>query len=197
MIEQLVSFDEEMFFWVNNDWSFPLVDAVMIAATISGFFISLVVLGLLIIYFKKGENSRRMAITFLLSMLIGGVAVNAVKMVVQRDRPLKYFEKEIANNKVTVNAPFRQLYHRSFPSGHSQAAFTAAAFFALYYGRRRTLFFSAALLVALSRVYLGVHFPSDIAAGALLGAVTAWFVCIADPKSPCVPPEMERGADGD
>jgi len=61
----------------------------------------------------------------------------------------------------------------SFPSGHATTAFAAAILLALWYPRARCLFLGLAGMVALSRILLGSHFPSDVLAGALLGSVVA------------------------
>jgi undecaprenyl-diphosphatase len=63
----------------------------------------------------------------------------------------------------------------SFPSGHAAAAFVAAVILIPAFGRS-WLFLGLAGLVAVSRVYLGVHFPSDVLAGALLGAALGWIL---------------------
>lgn len=69
-----------------------------------------------------------------------------------------------------------ELKHESFPSGHSV---TAGVFFGvlIYYARRlpsRLLFLLLALLVGMSRVAVGVHWPVDVAAGLGGGALAAW-----------------------
>jgi undecaprenyl-diphosphatase len=64
----------------------------------------------------------------------------------------------------------------SFPSGHASSAFAAAAVLAVFLPRWRWLPFVPAALVALSRVWLGVHYPSDVLAGALLGAGVGYAV---------------------
>ncbi|MGX5913629.1 phosphatase PAP2 family protein [Aliidiomarina sp. Khilg15.8] len=64
----------------------------------------------------------------------------------------------------------------SFPSGHSTAAFLFATLAAASFPAWAPLYYFWASLVALSRVVLGVHFPSDIVAGALLGTAIAWVV---------------------
>lgn len=64
----------------------------------------------------------------------------------------------------------------SFPSGHSSAAFLLANLTALYYGVIAWPLYVWASIVALSRVVLGVHFPSDILAGIALGTIVAFNV---------------------
>ena len=58
----------------------------------------------------------------------------------------------------------------SFPSGHAAAAFAAATAIAILSPRMRPFALGLAAAIALSRVYLRVHFPLDVVAGALLGA---------------------------
>ena len=66
-----------------------------------------------------------------------------------------------------------------FPSSHSSVVFGFATAVALTAGRWywASLALAAAVLVAWSRVYLGLHFPSDVLAGALVGAASAWVAC--------------------
>jgi membrane-associated phospholipid phosphatase len=68
----------------------------------------------------------------------------------------------------------------SFPSGHSATAFAAAVAVGLFYPRLRRPLLALAAVVALSRVYLGVHYASDVVAGSLLGVLlgltAVWFV---------------------
>ena len=68
----------------------------------------------------------------------------------------------------------------SFPSGHSASSFAAATTLATFYPQASPLVFALATGVALSRVHLGQHFPSDVAAGGLLGVASgtavAWML---------------------
>lgn len=63
----------------------------------------------------------------------------------------------------------------SFPSGHAAAAFLFATVLASFYPALAMPAFTIATLIGLSRILLGVHYPTDIAAGALLGVCCAAF----------------------
>jgi undecaprenyl-diphosphatase len=64
----------------------------------------------------------------------------------------------------------------SFPSAHAANFFATATMFNYFYPKYRWIYFTAASLVALSRVFIGVHYPFDIIAGAILGALCAYMV---------------------
>lgn len=78
-----------------------------------------------------------------------------------------------------VNAAVHLLIRRpadfSFPSGHTGAAFAAAA--ALYFGKNKLWIpaFVLAVLMGFSRLYLYVHYPSDVLAAAMIGIMLGWF----------------------
>ena len=65
--------------------------------------------------------------------------------------------------------PGRYAY-ASFPSGHATTAFAAAIVLGVMYPRQAGVFMGVAVVVGLSRVLLGAHFPSDVLAGAILGS---------------------------
>jgi undecaprenyl-diphosphatase len=61
----------------------------------------------------------------------------------------------------------------SFPSGHTSAAFLFVTLLTFHFGPVLVLLYPWAMAVAMSRVYLGVHFPSDTVMGAVLGSSLA------------------------
>jgi len=117
-------------------------------------------------------GTRRFAGALGVAVATQAVLVWAVKLMVGRVRPW------IA---LGLPAPVGAPSDGSFPSGHAAGAFCVAVFVAaaLPVGWRestgrawavRVAILTVAALIALSRVYLGAHFPSDVAAGALVGA---------------------------
>ena len=64
---------------------------------------------------------------------------------------------------------------KSFPSSHTAMSFAAACFFSYLHPQLWPLFFGLALLISWSRVYVGVHFPSDVLAGMAVGLVMGGF----------------------
>ncbi len=113
-------------------------------------------------------RTRRFAATLSLAVAAQAIGVWALKLAVGRVRPW------IA---LGLPAPLGAPHDGSFPSGHASGSFCVAAFLAVaspVSPRQRIGLVAAcavlATLVGVSRVYLGAHFPSDVVAGALLGA---------------------------
>jgi undecaprenyl-diphosphatase len=96
-----------------------------------------------------------------ISVGIGSLVVAVLKESFDRARP-ENADPAIHAAVATPNSP-------SFPSGHTATAFAAAAVVGAFYPRLRWPLYTLAALVGLSRIYLGVHFALDVAAGAILG----------------------------
>lgn len=69
--------------------------------------------------------------------------------------------------------PLYVVHSSSFPAGHAATAFAGATLLSAASPRLAPAFFSLATLIAASRVYDGVHYPTDVLAGAVLGALVA------------------------
>jgi undecaprenyl-diphosphatase len=94
-----------------------------------------------------------------------------IKALVDRERPSQHF----AAPKTLVPAP----HDASFPSGHAATSFAAATILTATLPRFWPLWFLLAVAIAFSRVYVGVHYPLDVVAGAALGAVIALLLLAA------------------
>ncbi len=122
--------------------------------------------GLLMMFFK---SSRRYGMVLLLSLLLAyTVSVEILQPLVGRVRPF------VAQNigDLLITAP----KHYSFPSGHTASSFAAATAIALWNKRVGIVALVCASLIAFSRLYLYVHYPSDVLVGVLIGIGSAFLV---------------------
>jgi undecaprenyl-diphosphatase len=97
--------------------------------------------------------------------LLTNMIVTAVKLAVGRDRP----PAVIVDPEPLMEVPTTS----SFPSGHAATSFACALILARAAPRLTIPLFVLAALIAFSRVYVGVHYPFDVMAGALLGLAVA------------------------
>ena len=145
------------------------LDPIMIAATWlgmgAGVWFSLALLGM--VWPRHRATATRAILALAITL---GVNDQIVKPLVARSRP---FEQVVADARVIQdprpNTP-------SFPSGHSAAAMAGAVSLARVWPQARWVLAVLAALIAYSRIYVGVHFPSDVLGGLLLGAGVAWLV---------------------
>lgn len=137
-----------------------ILDNVMVIITKLGnagwFWIVLAVI--LMVYKKTRKCGILMLISLLTGLLIGNVAL---KNIIARQRPCWI------DPNITLLIPNPTDF--SFPSGHTLASFEAATMIFLHNKKYGTLALGLAILIAFSRLYLFVHFPTDILGGAILG----------------------------
>jgi len=107
----------------------------------------------------------------LLALGISGVMANILKVLVHRARP--YVELPHPDSWMSYVRDHR---FQSFPSGESTTAFAVAVALGLWFPRARAPLIMVAAVVALARVVVGDHAPSDVWAGAMLGTAVAQWV---------------------
>lgn len=141
--------------WFNQYLASPLLDKLMVGLTLGGFAL-LPALGVAWLLGRK----RRVGLAILVALAVGLVVVMIFQFSIMRPRP--------AATRLLLSTP----HFPSYPSGHAAAAFSTALILGLSYRRRYgwVLALAGATLIALSRVYLGHHYPSDILGGAIIGA---------------------------
>jgi membrane-associated phospholipid phosphatase len=115
---------------------------------------------------SSDKGTRQNALYIASSSAVNLLVTTLIKKIVRRPRPF--------NGQVKINA----VYHpgsTSFPSGHTSSSFTTATALSQVYNKWYVI--APAYLwagsVSYSRMYLGVHYPTDVAAGAILGTSTA------------------------
>jgi membrane-associated phospholipid phosphatase len=107
-----------------------------------------------------------------------GIALG-LKYTVKRDRPFVTYPEDFSDK---TGHDYSDSY--SFPSGHSTTAFATATALTLEYPKWYVIVpsYAYAGTVAYSRMHLGVHYPSDVLAGALIGSGCAWLSHIVNKK---------------
>lgn len=93
-----------------------------------------------------------------------------IKHIIRRTRP--------CNKQNIVNLLISKPSSYSFPSGHTVSSFAAAEILSRYFYEYKLIFMAIAVLIALSRLYLYVHYPTDIIAGIIIGTLCSKFVFI-------------------
>ena len=173
MPELIQQLDEQVLVWIAQHVRNGLLDPIMSFYTKLGDAgLLFIVLGLALLLFRP---TRRAGFSALCAMVIGLVVVNfTVKPLVNRPRPWVVIEGFV--NLVEEKDP------HSFPSGHTNAAFAFAVALCMTAPRRwmKIAAVCAGVVMGLSRLYVGVHFPSDVLAGAVIGSLCgfagAWVV---------------------
>ena len=169
MIDRLLAFDTAALDAIQG-LRCPFLDAVMpfISGLGDGGAVWIGLTLVLMLCRKTRKPGYMMALALVLGLLIGNLTL---KPLIARIRPYD------ANPDVTPLID--RLSDYSFPSGHTLASFEAAAVLLLQYRAKAIPALVLALLIAFSRLYLYVHYPTDVLAGALLGVAFAFLARFA------------------
>ena len=148
----------------------PFLDTIMPLITFLGSGgIVWAVTALIMLCFKK---SRKTGIIIIVSLLLGlFLSTMGLKNVIARERPYNTEEALLTVENLLISAPSGRF---SFPSGHAISSFSAATVILLYSKKLGIPAIILAALICFTRLYLYVHFPSDVICGALFGILLAF-----------------------
>lgn len=165
MIDFFYSVDVAVFFLINHTFANPVFDLVMPFLTdLNKQKEMFVVLAGIIgwVLWKGGPQGRIMIGVLVVTVIISDQLSSFVlKHLFERVRPCRALEG--VRLLVDCGSGF------SFPSSHAVNNFAGAFVISYFYQKQKWYWFSFASLVAFSRPYVGVHYPSDILAGSLIG----------------------------
>lgn len=167
-MNSITAFDLSILHWIQQHLRCDFLDTIMPWITNLGEAgaIWIVIALLLIIYKPTRRWGVTLAVVLLCGLLIGELGM---KNLVQRIRPCNLPD---ANISMLIPPPTSF----SFPSGHTMSSFEAATVLFLMHRRIGLCAYVMAVLIAFSRMYLYVHFPTDVLAGGIFGIALAYGV---------------------
>lgn len=173
----MMQLDEALFARINGQWTHPWADAVLPWMRDSNHWVALYVLLIAYLFYVKGGAAWKWVVAAIINVtLTDQISSSFFKPFFHRLRPCA---DPMMMNKVKL-----LLDHCSsgfsFTSSHAANHVGFAMFIAMtmqpYFKKYRYLFFIWAGIIAYAQVYVGVHYPLDILAGAIIGILVGWVV---------------------
>lgn len=167
MLEAIQNLDQAVLLWIQEAVRLEVLNPLVELYTTLGNGGALWIVLSLVLLCRK--STRKAGAAALLALLLGFLCTNVVlKHLVHRPRP--YTVVEGLAPLLLSGDP------NSFPSGHTCAAFAAGVTWARYakFKWLKLLCVVQAVLMGFSRIYVGVHFPTDVLAGCAVGCFCAW-----------------------
>lgn len=167
MISVIQNFDANALLYIQDFIRVPFLNAIMVFfSTIGNSGFLWIALGIVLLI---PRHTRRGGFELLMCLLAAYIINDLViKELVARARPYDNIE----SLKILVNP----LSSYSFPSGHANSSFASAMALALAFGKKGAWAYIPAAMIAASRCYVGVHYPSDVFAGMLVGTLVSFAV---------------------
>lgn len=174
MLDFFQSLDRTLFYFGNRSLQNPLFDVVMPFITdLNKNIFAIIVVGILwILLIVKGGKNGRLAAILLLPAVALSDQINSsfLKFLIERPRPCS----ALPNVHLLVGCGSGY----SFPSSHAVNNFACAILLSYFLPRWTWAFFTFAAVVSYSRIYVGVHYPADVLAGAIVGLLCGALVIV-------------------
>jgi len=160
--------DLKLFYLINSRIKSNILDRLIPIITNLGSAAFTLFLSLALILFGR-DRLKTAGIETLFTLITSSIFVTYLKKKFTRPRPY-WIIKDV--NRFNIN-----LKDYSFPSGHTTAAFSLASVLSINFPSMSVFFISIAVIVGLSRIYLAVHFPTDVIIGIIIGVSFGIFNC--------------------
>ena len=170
MFHFLESLNIKILFWINQSLSNPVFDFIMPILTNENYWVIPLIWLIVFLVFFQGKRGRIAIVILIVAVAVtDSVSAFILKPYFGRIRP-SYDLVEYVNLLVPKGGKW------SMPSNHAANIFALAVVLSFFYDKMKVPLFSLAVVIAFSRVYVGVHYPADVLVGGLFGYIMAWLV---------------------
>lgn len=159
----MYNLDENILLFIQENIRNPVLTKIFVPLTVFGNAgIFLIILGIVLSLIKK---TRRLGVGILTALLINFIINDLfIKNIIRRVRPFN----SVAGLNVLIKPP----KSFSFPSGHTSSFFACTTVIFNSSKKYGTIFLLMSFMMGFSRMYVGVHYPSDVLAGMIIGIIS-------------------------
>lgn len=147
--------------WADGWWSFPILDHLVPWLTYLGSHFAVILFIILSWIFTK---QRKVLRGLILLYAFQSAVIYGMKYLIKRERPLFFLDMVSKLSKGPG-----EILDPSFPSGHAAYAFMMAVILVSWFPNNWISFYIIAGFIGWTRIYLGLHYPTDVLTGALIG----------------------------
>lgn len=170
MLDYFLTIDKLIFSFFNSTISNPLFDIFFPIITNQDIWTLPILAGVIILMIRGGRRGKICSAVLIVAIILADyTSAQILKPYFARLRP----SHELIDG-IRLLVPKGGRY--GFVSSHAANMYASATILGYFYPRYKKVFFTTALMVAFSRVYVGVHYPADILFGGLLGYGLGWIV---------------------
>jgi len=169
MLENIIQIDQNLFYFINKNLANSFTNLAMPIITDVKTWIPIFAIFCIYQIWKGGTYGRLCVATILLGILVcDQLNSNILKEIFNRPRPCHFL--------LDINLLVGCGIGKSFPSSHAANSMMAVTVIALFFKKHKYWLPSLAILVGISRIFVGVHFPFDVLVGWLVGAGVGFFI---------------------
>ena len=169
MLKILDNIDRSLLVWLHEN-HISILNQVMPFITDADNWILPILFLILYLGLYKGKKGKIALCLLIISLSLNdSICAQILKPFFERVRP-SHMSIEGLNLLVSKGGKW------SMPSNHASNMFSLAVILSYFYRRFKVILFFLATVIAISRVYVGVHYPGDVIIGALIGYIISWIV---------------------
>tara|TARA_B100000029_G_scaffold472345_1_gene512764 strand:- start:47 stop:646 length:600 start_codon:yes stop_codon:yes gene_type:complete len=184
MLNLIFDLEYRLFQIINNYLSNPMFDQLFIFfhSAHKNKWIMLLIISILFFYIYKHKRNRMFFMVLIIGFIVTDQIGRVIKNYEMRQRPYMTLDKDeiklLIEQKKDEDGDYKNTpsSKKSFPSNHTANAFFIATFLSYMYDNNKKYLITLAVLIGISRIYIGVHYPIDVLFGAILGISIAYIL---------------------